>query len=158
MSVLWFWYTRIAVGIGSILISSLLDYGFDEAIAFADRNGYTINLIAPTTIRGRNVNVGRSAVCYDVYNHEPNGFFNRTIWAMPKQIVYFSKLNGLGSYSKIYHNWFNNGNQTDRIPLDIKSNSYRTFSRKEHLGTGQWIVTTEAPNGHLLDSKEFSIV
>ena len=149
--------TRMAMAAGSTLASMLIKHEYSEAVALPINDGFNVIKVASSIWNGSKISVRRSTMCYDVYNHEPQEEFNRKIWALPKQIVYFTDVLGFNAYSKIYHKWYKNGMLTDNIPLEIKSSSYRTFSRKRNLAKGQWIVTTEAPNEDLIDSKEFSI-
>ncbi len=149
--------TKILLAGASILVSKLMDYGMKKGIAFAAREGFLMEKVAPTYIGRQLLETNRTSLCYDIENHEPLMTFSRNIPAVPKQIFYFSEAIGMPHSSYIYHCWYKNGMQTDKIRLDITSNRFRTFSRKKNLYHGEWIVLTRAPNDDVLDVREFSI-
>lgn len=149
--------TRIGLLAGSYLASNLIDYGFDQGIAFLQGREFKVNQIAPTYLSNYQIKTGRSKMCFDILRNEPNGIINREISYVPQELFYFTDIRGFNWSSHIFHNWYRNGRQVDHIRLDIKSSRYRTYSKKRVLDRGEWIVTTEAPNGHILDAKEFSI-
>jgi DNA-directed RNA polymerase subunit RPC12/RpoP len=49
--------TKILLGVASLLVSKLLDHGFDKSIALATNGGFEINKIGPTTIWNKDINI-----------------------------------------------------------------------------------------------------
>ncbi len=136
-----------------LLIDKLLEHGINKAIALPSKEGYFVHKIAPT----ENIKSQRSLLCYDIINREPYKKINRYLPAVPDKINFFTHIIGANKPTTIYHRWIKNGKTIDYIPLKIGSNSWRTWSNKEHLAPGEWLVLAETKHGEILDIGEFSI-
>jgi len=136
-----------------LLIDKMLENGMNKAIALPTKNGYFVHEIAPT----KDLKSQRSLLCYNIIDREPYNKINRYLPAVPDRINFFTHIVGANTPTTIYHRWIKNGRTIDYIPLKIGSNSWRTWSRKEHLASGEWLVLAETKYGEILDSGEFSI-
>ena len=149
--------TRLMVAATRELISEMASHGFYRALGVVDGGSYLIRKVGPLQAGSRQFRVSRSAVCYAIEDREPSDTFPREIAAFPERISYFTEV-AAAPGQDIFHVWRCNGQLTDRIRLDADSQSWRTWSTKENLARGAWIVTTEMPSGDVLDMREFHIV
>lgn len=147
---------RLGIAATRFLVGQLQSYGMSKALGLAVRGGYRVHKVGPARTRYGTLSVARSIACYSVHDREPSGHFNREIPALPDKINYFTDIRGGRRSFQIEHVWRRDGQITDRIPLDIGSSSWRTWSRKRNLAPGVWLLTTEM-DGIVLDLKEFSI-
>ena len=136
-----------------LLADEMINSGIKKAVALPYSDGYFVHKIAPS----KNLKSFRSMLCYEIYNKEPYRKINRELPAVPDKINFFTHIVGASRPTTIYHRWIKNGKTTDRIPLRIDSSSWRTWSNKEHLSSGEWLVLAETEYGEVLDVGEFSI-
>jgi hypothetical protein len=142
--------TRLAVALTRELVAEMAVQGFARAVGFIDGpDGYIVKKVAPVVLQGTHLSVARSAVCYGVQDREPTSLFDRQISAFPERICYFTEVAAAPGH-QIVHVWRRNGEVTDRIPLEANSGNWRTWSHKENLARGSWIVTTELRSGEVL--------
>lgn len=149
---------RLGVAVSRVLFSQMRSYAFSKAIAVlaGAAGSYVVNKVGPLQ-RGRAAYaVARSAICYRISDHEPVDIFDRQIAAIPDRICYFTDVAGARG-QRVTHVWRCNGQVTDRIPLPVDGDRWRTYSRKRNLARGAWIVTSELAGGEILDSREFHI-
>lgn len=144
---------RLAVVVSRALIAGLRRYAIRRAIGLAAGSGYRVHRVGPAG----SVSVARSAACYDVRNREPQRRFDRELSAVPARIFYFTEVVGIRRSTQVFHTWRKDGRLTDRIPLDVRSKKWRTWTYKRNLAPGTWIVTTEMRDGAVLDVREFHI-
>jgi hypothetical protein len=126
-------------------------------VAVATSGGFDVHRVGPVRTKWGTLDVNRSEVCYSVSDRQPRNRFNREIPAVPDQICYWTNVNGFDREIRIFHVWRRNGRITDRIPLQVGSTSWRTWSKKRNLASGTWIVTSETRRGEIFDSREFQI-
>lgn len=115
--------------------------------------GYRVHKVGPEG----GVAVARSAACYDIRSREPQQPFERELPAVPARIFYFTEVAGVRGSIEVVHTWRRDGQLTDRIPLDVRSTKWRTWTYKRNLAPGAWILTTELAGGAVLDVREFHI-
>lgn len=144
---------RLAVVVSRALISGLRQYAIKRAIGLAMGNGYRVHRVGPAG----SVAVARSAACYDIREREPQRRFDRELPAVPARIFYFTEVEGVHGSTGIVHTWRKDGELTDRISLDVRSTKWRTWTFKQNLAPGTWILTTEMHDGAVLDVREFHI-
>ncbi|SOD01867.1 Protein of unknown function [bacterium JGI 053] len=148
---------RLATAGTRLLISRLIEEGFDRAVGLATAQGYKVMPEGPVQGRDGPLYVSRSALCDDVQGHEPLELYSRLIPYVPERLVFFTDVRGLSDPTKIHHVWRVDGEVTDRIPLQICygecGRRFRTYSRKHNLRAGAWIVTAENRRGEVLASK-----
>ncbi len=149
---------RVGLTVSKILWSELANYGFRQAVAFAQGGGHDVHKVGPAETRFGYLEVQRAELAYDVRNREPVGSFNREIPAVPSIIFNWTELSGFQRDGYVDHVWRRDGAVTDRIRQGVqRSRSWRSWSFKRNLAPGTWIVTTEAPAGEILASREFHI-
>ena len=75
------------------------------------------------------------------------------------KVYCFTRVNGAAESTEIVHVWYFNDEEKARVPLSVKSNSWRTWSSKRILEswTGKWRVDVLAADGKLLRSSEFLV-
>jgi hypothetical protein len=148
---------RVTLMVSRYLLAELRSHAFAKARGLLEDGRYRVAKVGPTTVNRIREGVERSAVSYDVESHEPTGTFDRLIPAMPQQIRYFTEVSASAAGAPVTHVWRCNGKVTDRISLEVGSRRWRTFSRKQNLQTGVWMVEAHARNGAVLDTREFHI-
>lgn len=75
------------------------------------------------------------------------------------KLVCFSRVLGAEKQTQIYHVWYYGGRTIAKIPLQIKSRSWRTWSTKKILPgwTGDWVVKVLDGDGLVIASQKFKI-
>ncbi len=75
------------------------------------------------------------------------------------KLVCFTRVVGAESQIQIYHVWYYNGKTIAKIPLQVKSRSWRTWSSKKILPgwTGDWVVKVLDSDGLVIASQKFKI-
>jgi len=74
------------------------------------------------------------------------------------QLVGWTKITGAQEPTKVIHAWSREGQDMAPIELDVRSSSYRTWSRVT-LGDqpGKWTLTVKDLEGHILSSKSVEV-
>lgn len=94
----------------------------------------------------------------DIEEREPEGVATR-FSADQNQIVGWTRIMGARQPIQIVHVWKHGGEEVARVPLDVTSSSFRTWSRKTLRGmTGEWSLEVLGPNGIVIGSKAFAVV
>ncbi|GAB4376178.1 MAG: DUF2914 domain-containing protein [Calditrichia bacterium] len=97
-------------------------------------------------------------VCTAVTDREPVGvdsvFFNQV-----EQIYCFTKISGAADPVTVEHVWYYGEKEMARVPLEIKAESWRTWSSKRIVEgwVGDWRVDVVLPDGQVLASKSFVV-
>jgi hypothetical protein len=75
------------------------------------------------------------------------------------KLVCFTKVTGAVKHTQIHHVWYFEGKTIAKIPLQVKSRSWRTWSSKEILPSwqGDWVVKVLDSDGLVIASKQFII-
>jgi len=75
------------------------------------------------------------------------------------KLVCFTRVVGAEEQTQIHHVWYYNGKTIAKIPLQIKSRSWRTWSSKKILPgwTGDWVVKVLDSDGLVIASQKFKI-
>lgn len=75
------------------------------------------------------------------------------------KLVCFTRVVGAEKQTQIYHVWYYNGKTIAKIPLQVKSRSWRTWSSKKILPgwTGDWVVKVLDSDGLVIASQKFKI-
>ena len=70
-----------------------------------------------------------------------------------------SLIKGAQDTTEIVHVWYHKEKERARIPLQVASNNWRTWSSKNiaESWTGHWRIMIEGPDGNVLGSKSFTI-
>ena len=83
-----------------------------------------------------------------------------TAFAATVGTVYcFTQIRGAADTTQISHVWYYKDQEKARIPLDVSSDDWRTWSSKEILNSwnGRWRVMIEDSDGRVLATKTFII-
>ncbi|MCF7886023.1 MAG: DUF2914 domain-containing protein [Candidatus Marinimicrobia bacterium] len=105
-----------------------------------------------------NISVSKMVFCQEVEELQPikiDSTFADTV----DKVYCFTKIKGAQDTIEITHVWSRKGEEMARVPLSVKSSSWRTWSSKQMLEswTGQWRVDVISPEGDVLKSKSFEI-
>lgn len=71
----------------------------------------------------------------------------------------FTHVVGVQDTADIAHIWYHEGDERANVTLNVRSNSWRTWSSKNILEawTGQWSVDVVGPNGDVIATESFTI-
>jgi hypothetical protein len=74
------------------------------------------------------------------------------------QVVGWSRITGAAEPTEISHVWIFNGKEQSTVYLNVKSSSFRTYSRKSIRGqAGKWTLAVRDAAGQLISSKDFEV-
>ena len=75
-----------------------------------------------------------------------------------EQLVGWTRIEGANEPVEVKHVWSLNGKEVASIPLEVKSSSFRTWTRKAVSGmTGTWNLSVKDADGHVLASKDVQV-
>lgn len=78
--------------------------------------------------------------------------------AATQSVVAWTRVTGAAQPTQITHVWKRDGVEISRVPLNIQSASFRTYSRKSVAGLpGAWSVEVLDASGASLAKKDFSV-
>jgi hypothetical protein len=97
-------------------------------------------------------------ICTDIQDRVPVGadtLFLKTVG----QLYCYTKVTGAGESAKIAHVWYYNDQEMARVELNIRADTWRTWSSKKILEewTGNWRVDVVSESGEILKSMSFRI-
>lgn len=104
------------------------------------------------------LSVEEMSFCKAIEYREPVGI--DTVFTDRLERIYcFTRVTGAPDPTIIYHLWYFNNEEKVRVPLEVKSASWRTWSSKKIIKgeTGDWRVDILDANGNLLKSGSFTI-
>jgi hypothetical protein len=107
------------------------------------------------------LSVTRAYICRGIEESEPTdagrSFLPKEDWL--NRLCCFSEITGAARPDSIWHVWFWGDREMGRVGLEVKGDSWRTWSRKQVHDdwTGEWHVDIVDANGFLLYRLEFSI-
>ena len=113
---------------------------------------------APNAQEADSLEVAVAAVCRDVIDREPVDA-GISFPASVGTLYCFTKITGAQSPTQITHAWYYGADELARVDLDVKSDSWRTWSSKIIRGyeVGSWRVDVLDPAGTVLKSLQFEI-
>lgn len=93
-----------------------------------------------------------------VEDRQPVGV-DTTFSANVGSVYCYTQIEGAKDTTQIAHAWYYKDEEKAHIPLDVKSNDWRTWSSKTVLEswTGPWRVMIEDADGNVLATKSFVI-
>ena len=99
------------------------------------------------------------AVCTSVENRacvDPKEEFSAGV----ERLYCFTRITGAGEDTEVTHVWYYGNIERARVPLSVRSASYRTYSSKKIQAheIGQWRVEVLGPDGSVLKTISFSVV
>jgi hypothetical protein len=96
-------------------------------------------------------------VAKDVKDREPVDV-STTFGADTEQVVGWSKIEGAKEPVEVKHVYALNGKEVASIPQQVKSSSYRTWTRKTVAGMpGKWTFSVQDASGKTLASTDFEV-
>lgn len=100
--------------------------------------------------------VEKMIICTDIENMLPVGESTQFFESVERLYCY-TRINGAADTLEVTHVWFFGDEEKARVPLTIKSASWRTWSSKKMLDgwAGVWRVDILGPDGEVLLSREF---
>ena len=104
------------------------------------------------------INIGKMAICPSIENRQPvnpGSIFPDTVG----RLFCFTQVSTSEAPVEIYHIWYHNDEEINRVPLNIGSQSWRTWSAKtiKPERTGRWRVDVATSSGAVIESRSFSI-
>lgn len=104
------------------------------------------------------MSVTRHVVARSIENSEPVDV-GVSFPADVGSLVFFTHLQNTKEPSTVTHLWMYNGGVIAEVPLQVGSQSWRTWSRKRILSEwkGQWKVEVRGADGSVLASQSFTV-
>lgn len=105
------------------------------------------------------VKVADASICLDVVDLQCQGKDNTFSSSLGK-LYCFTRIVGAQQPTTIYHVWYWKEKQRARVPLQVNSNNWRTYSSKiiQPHETGDWRVEILGPDEGLLKVIHFKVV
>ena len=100
--------------------------------------------------------VEKMVFCTGIEDRAPAGE-NTQFFEQAERIYCFTRIGGAADTLEVTHVWYYGDEEKARVPLAVKSASWRTWSSKKMLPawTGAWRVDVLGPGGEVLMSREF---
>jgi len=116
----------------------------------------TVAAAVSTSARGGDLTVETMIFCTGIEGRMPVGESTQ-FFESAERIYCFTRITGAADTLEVTHVWFHGDEEKARVPLTIKSASWRTWSSKKMLPgwSGVWRVDVLGPDGAVLLSREF---
>ena len=110
----------------------------------------------PVSAQESGLTVEKMIICTDIEDRLPVGESTQFFESVERLYCY-TRINGAADTLQVTHVWFFGDEEKARVPLTIKSASWRTWSSKKMLDawSGAWRVDVLGPDGEVLLSREF---
>jgi hypothetical protein len=104
------------------------------------------------------LDVTTAIICADVVDRMPvdeGASFSASVG----KLYCFTKIEGAQDPLEISHVWYFGNIERAKVPLSVRSSSWRTFSSKRIQAheVGQWFVDVEGPDGQVLKTIQFKV-
>ncbi len=108
------------------------------------------------TVQESDLTVEKMIFCTGIEERLPVGESTQFFESV-ERIYCYTRINGAADTLEVTHVWFFGDEEKARVPLNIKSASWRTWSSKKMLPawSGVWRVDILGPDGEVLLSREF---
>ncbi len=116
-----------------------------------------LRAIAPVQTAVDPLEALRATLCSEVVDREPLSPIPSGTMLSPEPVSYFNEIAAPGKDIPFRHIWYRNGNRERIIELSASGSSWRTWSTKESLMPGVWMVTCETPEGDIFDLQFFQV-
>jgi len=115
-----------------------------------------IALSAPVSAQEDSLSVGQMIFCTGIEDRMPVGESTQFFESVDA-IYCLTRIDGATDTVQVSHVWYFGGEEKARVPLSVKSASWRTWSSKKMLDawSGVWRVDVLGPDGAVLLSREF---
>jgi hypothetical protein len=109
-----------------------------------------------TAAQETGLTVEKMIICTGIEERLPVGESTQFFESVERLYCY-TRINGAADTLEVTHVWFFGDEEKARVPLTIKSASWRTWSSKKMLDAwaGAWRVDILGPDGEVLLSREF---
>ncbi|HDM09441.1 MAG: DUF2914 domain-containing protein [Deltaproteobacteria bacterium] len=103
--------------------------------------------------------VTEAYICLDVVDLQCQGK-DTTFSSSLGKLYCFTRVIGAQEPTQIFHVWYYGQNERARVPLQVNSSNWRTYSSKiiQAHEAGQWRVEILGPNNELLNVVRFQVV
>ena len=118
-----------------------------------------LNAPAPVSEpKGPSVQVAEAIFCTGVKDRIPKGV-SEAFDAGVKKVFFFTRVTGGKTPTSITHVWYWNEKKMAEVPLDVRSDNWRTWSSKriDPSWRGSWSVKVLDANGEIVSAKDFQI-
>lgn len=115
-------------------------------------------LLLPVSLLAQEISIEEIEFSTSIEDHTPVNV-DTTFSADVGSVYCFTKVANVSDTTTINHVWYYNDEEKARISLQIKSESWRTWSSKKILPewTGEWKVDVVDASGNVLATKRFII-
>ena len=112
--------------------------------------------VGSATVQEDGLTVEKMIFCTGIEDRLPVGESTQFFESV-ERIYCYTRINGATDTLLVTHVWFFGDEEKARVPLTIKSASWRTWSSKKMLDVwaGVWRVDILGPDGEVLLSREF---
>lgn len=120
---------------------------------------FCFTLFAAMSAAGQTLTVSDFQFGTDVENRELVG--TDSVFSNSVENIYcLTHITGARDTVTVTHVWYYNNEEKATVDLEVRSNSWRTWSSKRMLEawTGNWSVDVLGPNGEILATKRFRII
>ena len=119
----------------------------------------TASPIAGLQVRQPTVGVQEAVFCTGIANRIPQGVgtsFDKSV----KKVFFFTRVTNAKKPTAVTHVWYWKENKMAEVPLEVRSESWRTWSSKkiDPAWTGSWAVKVLDENGEVVTTKNFEII
>jgi hypothetical protein len=104
------------------------------------------------------INVEDIQICTSIQDRQPVGA-DTSFAGDIGQLYCFTKLSADQDSTTIFHAWYYNDKEMNKVELGVKAKTWRTWSNKKIMDTwtGNWRVDVLSSDGNVLGSIEFTI-
>jgi hypothetical protein len=115
-----------------------------------------IALSTPLSAQEDSLSVEQMIFCTGIEDRMPVGESTQFFESVDR-IYCFTRIDGATDTVQVFHAWYFEGEEKARVPLSVKSASWRTWSSKTMLDawSGVWRVDVLGPDGKVILSREF---
>ena len=119
---------------------------------------FALALTVPALVWAATVEVRAFAISTDITDRVPSGI-SESFDPEVGKLYAFTRVVGADSDTRIYHKWYYGSQLMADVPLNVRSNDWRTWSSKkvEPDWTGDWRVVIIAEDGSILGSIKFTV-
>ena len=102
--------------------------------------------------------VSKAIICVDVFDRMPVDV-GTSFSASIGRLYCLTKIEGAQDPIEVFHVWYFGNKERAKVPLSVRSSSWRTFSSKiiQPHEIGQWFVDVEGPDGQVLKTIQFKV-
>lgn len=113
---------------------------------------------SPAPLPPGSIGVDEAFFCTGVKDRRPQEISDVFDSSVGK-VFFFTRVKGAKQPTSVTHVWYWNEKKVAEVPLDVRSENWRTWSSKkiDPAWTGQWAVKVLDQNGDLVVAKNFEV-